>query len=42
VAGLPDRMKPAFNQGMDLVLDRLRRALDAPPPNGSGRAAPHP
>lgn len=41
VAGLPDGLKPPFNQGMDLVLDRLRRALDAPQPSGSGHGAPH-
>jgi len=35
VMGLPDNLKHTFNQGADLMLDRLRRALDAPEPTGA-------
>jgi predicted lipid carrier protein YhbT len=33
VAGIPEPLKTAFNRGVDVLLGRVRRALDAPAPN---------
>lgn len=36
VIGVPAPLRASFNAGADAVLDRLRQALDAPPPNRPG------
>lgn len=39
VAGMPAGLKRPFNDGVDVALGRLRRALDAPEPTGPRRKA---